>query len=126
MAEHDGSGERQSARTSQLCGAPVAFFTYGLDGMNLTHQPSWTNAMAVSAFQQSSAITHARANRVVSPLGYSQSSAGNERPMTIASAAPSIGMPSKGPLVAGTAPPPPRQAELARGEKRGVCRDRQG
>ena len=55
IAEHAGSASRQLARRSQACGAPVWLSVYGSAGSNRTHQPSWTNTLAETPFQASSA-----------------------------------------------------------------------
>src|SRR3954452_19158031 len=62
IAEPAGAGEYQSARTSQLCGVAAPPLTIGCAGANVTHQPSCTNATAITAFQASSAMMQVLAN----------------------------------------------------------------
>ena len=54
IAEHAGSGERQSARMSHACGALPASFANGRAGSNRTHQPSCTNSSAEQIFHATS------------------------------------------------------------------------
>ena len=98
IAEQAGSGERQSARRSHACGAPVASMAYGRDGSNRMHQPSWTNSAAAAAFHTIRATMLPRANRVARNRGWCNQSAGNTTPIRIASAVRSSGTPSNGPL----------------------------
>jgi hypothetical protein len=99
IAEHDGAGEYQSARTSQLCGAPVSLLTIGCEGANVTHQPSWTKVTAIAAFHASSAMMQVLANRVLRNGRCIQRRAGNATPSRMASAVPSSGKPSSVPLI---------------------------
>ena len=61
IAEHAGSGERQSARRSHACGARPASFANGRAGSNRTHQPSCTNSSAAQIRHATSARMQARA-----------------------------------------------------------------
>src|SRR5205809_3201188 len=99
IAEHAGSGERQSARMSHACGAPTASFANGRAGSNLTHQPSCTNSKAEQTFQTTSTTMHARARAVRRNSGQANQRAGKTPAMSTASASRSSGTPSNGPLM---------------------------
>ena len=99
IAEHTGSGVRQSARRSHACGARLHPWRRAAPGRSArTSRPGRTVA-ALNVFHTSSRTMQPRASDVRRNRGWSTHSAGKMAPMTIASAARSSGTPSSGPLM---------------------------
>src|SRR5438105_14035869 len=97
MAEHDGSGDSQNVRASQL-GANLNAPMLGSSLVrNVPHHPACGSRMAVSTFHASRAATIVRAIGVRRNAGYQHQTAGSSRPIAMASKGRSNGAPSNGP-----------------------------